>query len=771
MSKSARHRGGTQKTVSFSLRLPCVTQRNTESDRPEKAQIESDTIAVSAGSEDEALSPVPASGRHVAESQADANEVQSPVAPDTPLQQDNPEEALPPSWQPLSQQPQTEDPTTVSATASPVLPTPRVDDTPDPLEGTTIDARYVIEKRIARGGMATVYRAKDTRLDRPVALKIMYPHLAESADFVARFRREARAAAKLTHPGVVAVYDQGSANSSSYLVMELVKGPNLRNYLRANGCLTIGESLSIMKQVLGALGAAHALGLVHRDVKPENVLMPPRGPVKVADFGLARAASEATAATTGSILGTVAYLSPETVSGEHADARVDVYAAGIMLYELIAGVPPFQGSTPIQIAYSHVHNDTPSLRASFPWVPEAVDELVSKLTMRDPEKRPADGSEASELLDRVLSGLTPEEKELKGDAPPTLDSAATYMAGLVTPTLAEVPLPKAPRNRRGKRRQGLREKPAARAGGTPSAANSSQTRRHSLRGKVVASVVAVGAILALTLTWFFLWGPGSYRPMIDVVNQRWSDATKNLEKNDIEFERIDEFNDTIPAGNVSRSDPAPQKALGRFQKAKIYVSKGIEMLTVPDLAGKTQKQAQDIITKARFDKPRISQAYSDTVPAGQVASQEPKAGKSVAHYTVLKVVISKGRQPVVVPQLTGKILDEANTILKQVGLVPSVTEEFSDTVEKGKVISQSVDANQTAYRGDVINLVVSKGPQMVEMPNLVGKSESQARAALEGMGLKVKVDRVYALVGIVAETNPKAGAKVKVGSTVTLRVI
>ncbi|WP_297588360.1 Stk1 family PASTA domain-containing Ser/Thr kinase [uncultured Mobiluncus sp.] len=639
---------------------------------------------------------------------------------------------------------------------------------PDRLVGQTIDARYVIEKRIARGGMATVYRARDTRLDRPVALKIMYPHLAESADFVARFRREARAAAKLTHPGVVAVYDQGSAQGSSYLVMELIKGPNLRTYLRSQGCLPVGEALKITKEILQALAAAHRSGLIHRDVKPENVLLPETGQVKVADFGLARAASEVTAATTGSILGTVAYLSPETVSGTAADSRVDVYATGIMLFELLAGVPPFSGDSPIQIAYAHVHEDVPHIKETQPWVPQPVDDLIAKLTTRDPAKRPLNGDAALELVNQTIAELDPTEMELRGDTPPATTPADSDSDQELTPTLSEVPLPGAPgspshhkswwKSHRGRQSESALD----------SATPSEGTTRSKTRGRLIGGIVGAIVLLAAILTWFFMWGPGSFRPMVDVVNQQWPDASKSLTAADVTFERVDVFDDNIPAGNVARTNPAPGKPLGRFQTAKIFVSKGIEMLTMPDLTGKTREEALELVKKARFNTPQISEDFHDTVPEGQISSQDPAPNASVAHNTIVKITVSKGRQPVSMPDLVGKPSQEAQNELTKVGLQPQVTEDFSDNVPKGKVISQSVAPNTTVHRLDQVNLVISKGPEVVAVPNVFGKSEGDARAALESAGFTVNVKRTFGDSKRVLNSNPSAGTQARVGSTVTI---
>lgn len=641
---------------------------------------------------------------------------------------------------------------------------------PDSLVGTTVDSRYVIEARIARGGMATVYRAKDTRLDRPVALKIMYPHLAESQDFVARFRREARAAARLTHPGVVAVYDQGTTEGSSYLVMELVQGPNLRTYLRSQGCLPLGEALRITTEIFDALAAAHRSGFVHRDVKPENVLIPKSGPVKVADFGLARAASEATAATTGSILGTVAYLAPETVSGETADGRVDVYATGIMLYELLAGVPPFTGDSPIQVAYAHVHNDLPHIRQTEPWVPEAVDELITKLTERDPAHRPVDAAAGKALVEDVLAELNPEELTLRGSAKPTLEDSEPMDAVMATPTLNQVPLNMTGTQKKrwfGRKAKGT----TPLAPHEPATPTNHPTQAHR-RGRLIALIsVLVVVLCTLGATWFFLWGPGSYRPMVDLTNQQWSGASKALQDNDIAFQRQDVFDDEVPAGNVVRTQPAANQPLGRFQKATIYVSKGIEMLRMPDLSGKTAPQATELVTKARFTAPQISEDYSDTVPQGTVISQDPAPGTTIPHNTVVKAVISKGREPVTVPHLVGKTRDEANALLAQSGLSSNISEDYSDTVAKGLVISQNTKGGSTVYRHDEISFVVSKGPRTVAVPNVQRKSQADATAILQGLGLKVRVERVFNVAGIVADTNPRAGTVIPVGSTVTIRMI
>ena len=278
----------------------------------------------------------------------------------------------------------------------------------DPLIGLLVDDRYRIQARLARGGMATVYVAHDERLDRPVALKVMHPHLAESADFVARFRREARAAARIVSPGVVSVFDQGVIHGQGFLVMELIDGTNLRALLQAQGAFTVSQSLQYTQDILEALRAAHRVGVIHRDIKPENVLVPSEGPVRVTDFGLARAASEVSMSTTGSMLGTVAYMAPEIATSGVCDARTDIYAVGIMLYEMLTGAVPWQGETAMQMAYHHVNDSIPLPSEFEPWIPRELDDLVAALAAKDPEDRPLDAQEALDLLLRARASIPAE---------------------------------------------------------------------------------------------------------------------------------------------------------------------------------------------------------------------------------------------------------------------------------------------------------------------------------------------------------------------------
>ncbi|MDR0627909.1 MAG: protein kinase, partial [Bifidobacteriaceae bacterium] len=306
----------------------------------------------------------------------------------------------------------------------------------DSILGQVIDGRYRIDSRLARGGMATVYQATDLRLDRPVAVKVLHPHLAEGPKFVDRFRREARAAARLVDQGIVGVYDQGTWGEAPYLVMELVDGPNLRTLMVSSGLPTVGKALDFMIQVLSAITVAHAAGFVHRDIKPENILITRAGSVKVADFGLARAVSEVTAASSGVVLGTVAYLSPELVAEGKADKRADVYAAGVVLFELLTGSQPYVADAPIQVAFQHVHADFPAPSSRVPWLPREIDSLVLALTAKEPDRRPEDAAAALSLVRAVRSAL-PEEIAARAPEMP----AAAGPPGPLPDAVAPAPSP------------------------------------------------------------------------------------------------------------------------------------------------------------------------------------------------------------------------------------------------------------------------------------------------------------------------------------------
>lgn len=615
----------------------------------------------------------------------------------------------------------------------------------DPLLGRLIDGRYEVLARVARGGMATVYRALDRRLEREVAVKVMHPHLAESEDFVTRFRREARAAARLAHPHVVAVYDQGLWQDSFYLTMEFIDGEDLRAVLRREGALPLGRALAVAQAVLDALGTAHRRGLVHRDVKPENVMMTPDGVVKVADFGLARAVSEATAATTGTVLGTVAYLAPELVTLGQATPAADVYAAGILLYEMLTGHQPFTSDIPINVAFQHVHSTVPAPSADLPWLPRDVDDLVAALTARDPAERLPDGDAALARVRQVLAGLPDDlletRAEVAGGGVASDDTAALdarISHGTVALPVGEVepPAPPARRRRRGRR--------------------------------VVLLLALVAAIAA---GWWFLLGPGSLvaaPPVVGLPEQR---ATEILEDAGftVAVERAND--DVVPLGEVVASDPQAGVPTARGSEVTIVVSEGILMLEVPATVGLTREAAEAALSAVGFAAPTVTEEYHQEVPTGVVISASAEPGESLPHTTSLGLVVSLGREPVEAPDVATLTLDEARAALEGAGLVVATAEEYSDTVAEGVVISQAPPPGQL-YRGDTVTVTVSLGRPFATVPSVFGMSTAQARETLEAAGFVVSVESVWGgSLGVVRFQDPEAGQQARLGSTVTITVV
>jgi serine/threonine-protein kinase len=771
-----------------------------------------------------------------------------------------------------------------------------VDASADSRAGRLVDDRYEILERVARGGMASVYRARDLRLERIVAVKIMHPHLAESTDFVRRFRREARAAARLSHPGVVAVHDQGVTGESSYLAMEFVDGPNLRAELRARGSLTLGQSLDVVEQVLDALAAAHRAGLVHRDIKPENILVTADGRVKVADFGLARAISETTAATSGTVLGTVAYIAPETVLDGVADPPADVYGVGIVAYELITGHQPFSGTTPAQVAFQHVNSHVPAPSASWPAVPREVDDLVAALTAQDPDERPKDAGEALALVRRTRAALSDavldqrsavapadpvdfadeseppsgggsdaretdqaphEENDPAGRAvaipigaiqpgtsagprrAQTSRTADTSPGSAASPagaadTNGYVPAhartspttaggssrPPAPR---GSDPRGTdprvadtqtRPRPAgpgtfqghdtapidapgltrasttadvprvgtAPAGPRPGSTRSGDTRaipvsgsgrgrrRHGRRGLLVAALLAVLLVVGAG-AWALMWGPLAGQTVPDVTGRPSADAIDTLESAGFAPEPTQAYSDDVAEGNVISTTPEAGTRT-RSEDITVVVSQGVEILVVPDVVGLSEAEATEAIENARLTVGESETEYHDTVPAGEVIRTVPDGGQSHPHDEPVVLVVSDGREPAEIPALEGLTRTEAESALDDAGLVPDVSEDYSETVPEGEVVSQSPGSDAEAFVGDTVEVVVSLGPEEFELPSVINLSIEEATEQLQALGLEVdREDVLGAYYGTVRSQEPSAGTLVTRGDTITLRVV
>jgi serine/threonine-protein kinase len=668
------------------------------------------------------------------------------------------------------------------------------DATGDPVIGRLLDGRYRIGPRIARGGMASVYEATDIRLDRTVAVKVMHAGLGDDDEFAARFVREARSAARLSHPNVVAVYDQGADHGTVFLAMELVDGHTLRDVIRTESPMPPARALALVEPMLSALAAAHRAGLIHRDVKPENVLIATgagsgASQVKVADFGLARAVSAETqhTATGGVLIGTVSYLAPELVVDGRADARADVYAAGVVLFELLTGAKPHEGESPIQVAYKHVHEDVPPPSSLVPGIPAYVDALVARATARDRSLRPADAGVLLHQVHRVSHALAEgvgDDPDLTADLTPLLLQGQSAEAASRDDTADDLFDPRAlatlmaPAEAVGDHTTPLRTLERAPAGpppagpATPRRTPPSRPRR-SRRGLVLLLVALLLVTAGGAGAWWF--GSGRYTSTPGVIGLTRAAAEQKLEDAGLEVEWGDKaYSETVPAGRVVATDPdAGSRVLGGGTVTAV-LSLGKERYDVPRLAGMTVDEAQDALAATNLAYGTMVEKWSDTAPAGTVIGSTPKTGTTLRPDAAVDLVVSKGPKPVELRDWVGKDADTARAWLADKGLKAKVAdEEYSDTVDKGDVISQDPPAGSTLHRGDEVSLVVSKGPELVEVPSLRAQGVEAATQQLTDLGFRVVTEEApgYLGLGFVFSQDPGGGDRVPRGSTITLYLI
>jgi eukaryotic-like serine/threonine-protein kinase len=661
--------------------------------------------------------------------------------------------------------------------------------------GRLLDGRYRISGRIARGGMATVYEAIDLRLDRTVAVKVMHPGLGDDDEFASRFVGEARSAARLSHPNVVAVYDQGNDDGTVFLAMEMVPGHTLRDTIGKEAPMSPSRALALLEPVVSALAAAHRAGFVHRDVKPENVLIADDGRVKVADFGLAKAVSANTNHTaTGVLIGTVSYIAPELVVEGRSDARADVYAAGVILYELLTGSKPHQGETPIQVAYKHVHEDVPAPSAAVPGIPAYVDALVARATARDREQRPADAGVLLQHLRRVTQALNAgvrDDADLVADLlprrpvtdetePPGLHDTAEVLkrpvataavAGTTVvrePTsalhpgseVAEPPLRLAPTPKPRREPRPSREK-AGRPG----------RPRRSKRGPILLVLALLVAAALGTGAWWF--GYARYTTTPGVIGLTQADATERLESAGLEVVVGEsEYSSTVRRGRVISADPGAGDRVLDGDKVAIVVSLGKETYDLPKLAGLTVDQAQDKIISTQMAFGKAIERFSESVPKGIVIASDPKAGTTLRPGAIVDLIVSKGRQPIPVGNWVGLDADRAERVLKRRGLEVERTAEYNDDVASGLVIAQEPDSG-TLFKGETVQLRVSLGPELVEVPNVVAAGVDSATQTLNDLGFTVVTQNApgYLGLGFVFSMDPDAGSEIPKGSTITLYLI
>ncbi|HZV25724.1 MAG TPA: Stk1 family PASTA domain-containing Ser/Thr kinase [Acidothermaceae bacterium] len=625
----------------------------------------------------------------------------------------------------------------------------------DALVGRVLDGRYRVEARIARGGMATVYRALDTRLDRVVALKVMHQLFAENDQFVARFNREAKSAARLSHPNVVAVYDQGEDDGYVFLAMEYVQGRTLRDLLRERTRLTPQEALSVFEPVLAALSAAHAAGLVHRDVKPENVLLADDGRVKVADFGLARAAANLEATSATSLIGTVAYLSPEQVIRGIADERSDVYSAGVMLFEMLTGRPPYDGETAVSVALKHAHEDVPPPSSLVSGIPTSVDLLVAKATARDPDRRPHDAGAFLAEVVRVRGGLVVSEAD----------------DGNLTTLINRTLVVELPDTRTVGPNPPWQPEP-------PEPPEDEYRRPHPHRkGWIAFFIIVLLAAAAAAAGWWFAAGRWTSTPNLTKLSS--SAAMEKAKAAHVTVQvGAPEFSSTVPKDAVVEQSPTAAHKVLRGDTVTIRLSQGPQLFQVPkyDPAGGTSLvdyKSELSAAHLNIADPPATQ-YSPTVIAGNVISVEPAVGQNEKAGTTVTVTVSLGPQPIQIVDYTGQPADQATTALTTAGFNVVPTQDYSTTVKAGSVISQSPNSG-TGQLGNTITLDISKGPQLFKVPDVTSNlndpqswtSIQQATKTLTDAGFKVKVG-ASGRFGVVTKETPNHGTMQPLGTVITI---
>ena len=639
------------------------------------------------------------------------------------------------------------------------------------LTGELIDGRYQLIRQMASGGMATIYEGLDTRLDRKVAVKVMHPHLAQDEQFVERFIREAKASAALSHPNIVSVQDQGwnqNGTPAVFLVMELVEGHTLREYLNEQGALSVASGIQFLLPVLSALAAAHRLGIVHRDIKPDNILISKEGRIKIADFGLAKGPLLGTTMTAESsiVLGSVSYLSPEQVQRGIADARSDVYSAAITAFEIFTGEKPYAGEEPIQIAYMHVNERVPLMSTKRSGIPPELDQLIFRATNSDPDARPRDASEFHQSLTLIAQALDPNQKQLSLE--------------LDIPIAPMRPASKKPNRRERARIEkektvALKRENTEENSKTKAKENTAQIRKRKKISKRVRRnrYIAAGLAIALGIFgWYALVGPGSKVVVPSIVGATQEEALGALSPLGLTLLISEKrFDEEISEGQIIESDPAGGGKVDAGGQVKAVISKGAERYFIPSLAGLTPEAAVNLLAKSPIKVGDLTEVFNDQTPKGFVISSSPAAGEKVKRDSIVDLLISKGIETIDVTSYVGKSADQALNELTDSGFDVSTVDQFSENVLAGAVISQVPSGGAPLAKGTKITLTISKGSQYVFIPNVFSLTEAKARAALTDLELKVVVKKIgVKKVKAVTNISPKVGTKVKRGSTVTITV-
>ena len=633
------------------------------------------------------------------------------------------------------------------------------------LSGELIDGRYQLISQIAQGGMASIYSAIDTRLDRKVAVKIMHPHLAQDEAFVNRFIREAKAAAALSHPNAVSVQDQGwntNGVPAVFIVMEMVEGHTLREYLDESGKFGVAQTLQYLTAILGALAAAHKLGIIHRDIKPENILVSNDGRIKVADFGLAHGALIGSTLTAESsvVLGSVSYLSPEQVQRGISDSRSDVYSTGILAYEFLVGEKPFSGESPIQIAYMHVNNRVPRVSSHRSDIPKELDDLIYSATSTNPDERPRDAGVFLSAIQDIARSLDPKRNQLSLE----LD--------IPMQKISEKPSRSKKKSKPEPVKEVTQEKPIREM----TAGTKRRVSKRVRRNRIIAAMLAV----ALGISgWYVLVGPGSRIVVPSVVGASVEEASAVFAPLGLRSEVIENrFDEEIPAGKILESDPSGGDKIDAGGSVKLVISKGQERYVIPVLTGLTPEAALKLLTNQPLKSAGIVEEFNTTIPKGLVIATNPSNGQRVKRDTPVTILVSKGIEQIALTTYVDQSADQAQNELTEAGFNVESSFAYSETVMPGNVISQTPSGVVSAPKGATITLVVSKGTKFVAVPNVSSLETCRAAVTLKDLGLKYKVLGLKERLRCsgtktnkkVTNVSPKIGAKVLRGTVVTITV-
>ena len=627
------------------------------------------------------------------------------------------------------------------------------------LTGELIDNRYLLQRQIASGGMATIYAGLDTRLDRPVAVKIMHAHLANDEAFVSRFIKEAKATAALSHPNIVSIQDQGwneGGPPAVFLVMELVEGSTLRDYLNEKGSLTVEQTFQLITPVLSALSAAHRIGIIHRDIKPENILISKDGRIKVADFGLARniTMGQTMTAESSVVLGSVSYLSPEQVQRGVADARSDIYAVGIVLFEMLTGSKPYSGETPIQIAYRHVNDRIPNIQTIKSEIPTAIAELVYEATAPNPDQRPKNAEDLLNKLREIQAKIDPKRRQmsLELDLPPIVNKKNKRGKVSVTSALGGI---------KEKTSQLISTKPI----NISKPEDSIRTKKRKVSRRVRRNrIIALFLLIVLIFGSYQILNAGKIS-VPSLVGMSQGEAKNDLKNLGLNIQVVEEvFSEDVAKGKIIATKPGGGGKISPAGTVGLIVSKGQERIIVPTLNGLTPDVASGKISDLGLSVGQINESFDMKVASGFVIGTDPKDGSEVRRKSIVNLIVSKGVEQLVLPSYVGKGGEQALSELNDLGFDVNVKYSFSDSIFKGQVITQRPERSDLISKGSKIELEISKGSEFVFVPNVLGKNKNDASVDLENLGLKVSAKGS----GKVNNISPSIGSKVKQGTVITI---